>query len=97
MAEQPATKPIPAAENAGAEDVRERAVTDLENSGEKMLAAMLDEGQWTIQGNQLLVKVASAAMVERLRSKPGGATLPVAIGDMAELDLSSLPGGGTAR
>jgi SAM-dependent methyltransferase len=40
---------------------------------------------------------ASAAMVEQLRSKPGGESLPVAIGDMAELDLSSLPAGDTAR
>jgi SAM-dependent methyltransferase len=40
---------------------------------------------------------ASAAMVDRLRSKPGGDTLPVAIGDMAELDLAALPGGGTVR
>lgn len=40
---------------------------------------------------------ASAAMVEQLRSKPGATTLPVAIGNMAELDLSTLPGGATAR
>jgi SAM-dependent methyltransferase len=40
---------------------------------------------------------ASAAMVERLRAKPGGATLPVALGDMATLDLASLPGGAEAR
>jgi SAM-dependent methyltransferase len=30
---------------------------------------------------------ASVAMVERLRAKPGGASLPVTIGDMAELEL----------
>jgi SAM-dependent methyltransferase len=40
---------------------------------------------------------ASAAMVERLRSKPGGDRLPVAIGDMAELDLTGLPDGETIR
>lgn len=40
---------------------------------------------------------ASAAMVDVLRSKPGGTSLPVAIGDMAELDLSTLPGGDEAR
>jgi SAM-dependent methyltransferase len=37
---------------------------------------------------------ASPAMVDRLRAKPGGGALPVAIGDMAALDLSALPGGG---
>jgi len=36
---------------------------------------------------------ASPAMVDRLRSKPGGDALPVAIGDMAALDLEALPGG----
>jgi SAM-dependent methyltransferase len=35
---------------------------------------------------------ASTAMVDRLRCKPGGAALPVAVGDMADVDLSSLPG-----
>jgi len=40
---------------------------------------------------------ASAAMVERLRTKPGCATIPVAVGDMAALDLAGLPGGDTAR
>jgi len=40
---------------------------------------------------------ASAAMVARLRSKRGGDRLPVVIGDMAELDLSSLPGGDATR
>ncbi|MEY2431237.1 MAG: hypothetical protein QOC92_962 [Acidimicrobiaceae bacterium] len=39
---------------------------------------------------------ASSAMVDRLRNKPGG-ELPVAIGDMEDLDLSPLPGGDTAR
>jgi SAM-dependent methyltransferase len=34
---------------------------------------------------------ASEAMVDRLRAKPGGADLPVAIGDMAELDLPGSP------
>jgi SAM-dependent methyltransferase len=40
---------------------------------------------------------ASAAMVARLRAKAGGEHLPVAIGDMAEIDLSSVPGGDSAR
>jgi|CZKT01.1.fsa_nt_gi SAM-dependent methyltransferase len=31
---------------------------------------------------------ASAAMVERLRAKPGGASIPVTIGDMAEVPVS---------
>ena len=40
---------------------------------------------------------ASAAMVARLRAKPGGADVPVAVGDMADLDLSSLRHGTATR
>jgi len=40
---------------------------------------------------------ASSAMVEELRTKPSGADLPVVVGDMAELDVSALPGGDSAR
>jgi SAM-dependent methyltransferase len=40
---------------------------------------------------------ASAAMVERLHAKPGGDRVRVALGDMAELDLTSLPGGNETR
>ncbi|MEO7556792.1 MAG: class I SAM-dependent methyltransferase [Acidimicrobiales bacterium] len=40
---------------------------------------------------------ASNAMVARLRAKPGGDAIPVAIGDMADVDLRELPGGGDAR
>jgi len=42
---------------------------------------------------------ASAAMVDRLRGKPGGDEVPVAIGDMAAVDdaLAALPGGASAR
>jgi trans-aconitate methyltransferase len=40
---------------------------------------------------------ASPAMVARLRAKPGGDRVPVAVGDMAELDLSPLRRGAETR
>jgi SAM-dependent methyltransferase len=40
---------------------------------------------------------ASEPMVELMRAKPGGASIPVAIGDMADVDLTSLEGGADAR
>lgn len=40
---------------------------------------------------------ASQPMVDLLRAKEGGTDVPVAIGDMAELDLTALSGGDTAR
>src|SRR5262249_35029277 len=39
---------------------------------------------------------ASAAMVARLQAKPGGERVPVALGDMADIDLSGIPGGAGA-
>jgi SAM-dependent methyltransferase len=40
---------------------------------------------------------ASPAMVERLRAKPGGGAIPVAIGDMADVDVAAIPGAATTR
>jgi SAM-dependent methyltransferase len=40
---------------------------------------------------------ASVAMVDRLRAKPGGDRIPVAIGDMSCLELHDLPRGADAR
>jgi SAM-dependent methyltransferase len=40
---------------------------------------------------------ASPAIVATLRAKPGGDAVPVAVGDMAELDLSSVQGGAATR
>ncbi len=39
----------------------------------------------------------SQAMVDLLRSKPGGADIPVAVGDMAALDLSRIAGAAEPR
>lgn len=39
----------------------------------------------------------SAAMVDALRQKSGGKTIPVAVGDMSELDRDALPGGRDVR
>ena len=39
---------------------------------------------------------ASTAMVDRLRSKPGGDAVHVTVGDMADLDLDAPPAGGFA-
>ena len=36
---------------------------------------------------------ASAAMLERLRAKPGGDSIPVTIGDMAEVGVSAVRSG----
>ena len=40
---------------------------------------------------------ASSAMVEQLREKPDGKRVSVVVGDMTELDLTSIPGGDSVR
>ncbi|HEV3227710.1 MAG TPA: class I SAM-dependent methyltransferase [Acidimicrobiales bacterium] len=40
---------------------------------------------------------ASTAMVDRLHDDPRGRTIPLAVGDMADVDLDALPGGASAR
>jgi len=39
----------------------------------------------------------SQAMIDVMKSKAGGTDVPVAVGDMAELDLSAIAGGATPR
>ena len=43
--------------------LRTAVVTALENAGHRMLAGMLDTGEWQVRGNELLIKVAAAESV----------------------------------
>ena len=51
----PLEMPPPAA-NQG--DVRGAVLTALANAGQRMLSAMLEAGDWRVEGNELLIKVA---------------------------------------
>jgi DNA polymerase-3 subunit gamma/tau len=55
----------PAAETAGTvpEQLRTAVVSGLENTGHRTLAYMLDGGDWSLQGNELAIKVAASAAV----------------------------------
>jgi DNA polymerase-3 subunit gamma/tau len=44
-------------------DVRGSVLTALADSGQRMLSAMLESGEWTAEGNELVIKVASSATV----------------------------------
>ncbi len=58
----PQAVPEPAA--AGADDrLRQAVLTDLEKGGHRMLASMLDDGDWQIQGNELTIKAAASEVV----------------------------------
>ncbi|MBV9608484.1 MAG: DNA polymerase III subunit gamma/tau [Acidobacteria bacterium] len=50
-----------AAPDADVDDVRNRVLTDLEEGGHRMLASILERGQWVLQDNEVLVKAPTSA------------------------------------
>jgi len=64
VAAQPARENSPQAQSAGIEDVRSVVLNAL-GAGQTMLCSMLEAGEWKIEGNELIIKVAaSAALIE---------------------------------
>ena len=59
--ETPAATPVAAAGNI--EDVRNIVLEALANGGQRMLASMLEIGEWTVEGNELVIKVAASATI----------------------------------
>ncbi len=62
IAEAPAVQ----AESTGTADlsiatIRERVLADLENAGHNAVVNMLERGAWTLEGNEINIKVASSA------------------------------------
>ena len=48
---------------ANSGDVRGAVLSALADSGQRMLSAMLESGEWQTEGNELVIKVASSATV----------------------------------
>ena len=61
--EQPEASAEPQSDAAGPDQLRATVLTALENGGHRTLAYMLDAGHWSVQGNELTVKVAAAPAV----------------------------------
>lgn len=61
--EESVADPKPAAEAAAPEQLRGAVVSALENGGHRTLAYMLDGGEWSVQGNELTVRVSAAPAV----------------------------------
>ena len=66
VSRQSEAETVPAATTSvGADDLRSATIVALENNGHRMLGTMLDGGEWSFTGNELLVKVtASQAVIE---------------------------------
>ena len=56
-------EPAPQAEGSPIDSVREAILRDLESAGQRMLAGMLESGEWIVEGNDLMIKVAASATV----------------------------------
>jgi DNA polymerase-3 subunit gamma/tau len=53
----------PQAQDASPDHLRGAVIGALENGGHRTLAYMLDAGEWSLQGNELMVKVSAAPAV----------------------------------
>ena len=60
----------PIASAADGDPLRSAVVAALEDAGQRMLATMLDGGEWSISGNELTVKVAASATVIEMAMSP---------------------------
>src|SRR6185312_11198538 len=59
--ELPEAAPVSTAGNV--EGVRNIVLEALSNGGQRMLASMLEIGEWTVEGNELVIKVAASANI----------------------------------
>jgi DNA polymerase III subunit gamma/tau len=55
-------EPNPSAENRET-DLQAVVLTALANAGHRMLASMLEAGEWNVDGNELVIKVAASATI----------------------------------
>jgi DNA polymerase-3 subunit gamma/tau len=81
--------------------VRERVLSDLDDAGQKMLATMLEDGEWSVDGSEVVVKIAkSTAVIEMSMGadakRVGNAATSAVLGRPAKLKVvSGTPANGT--
>lgn len=81
---------------ASVEDVRLAVLNSLATAGLSMLSAMLEAGEWKVEGNELVIRVAaSAALIDMSISNEGRKIVIASASGAAgrALKLSILPGG----
>jgi DNA polymerase-3 subunit gamma/tau len=98
----PAVAPQPApaikveSQSTGIEEVRLSVLNALTSGGQTMLCSMIETGEWKLQGNELVIRVAaSAALIEMSVSAEAKRTIiAVASGALGRpMKLQILPGG----
>jgi DNA polymerase III subunit gamma/tau len=97
--ERAATRKEPvAAQVPGMEEVRNAVLKALAEAGHRMLVSMLETGEWSVEGNELIIKVSSSATVIDMSLGTDAKRLAIAtasgvLGKAAKLKV--LPGGVT--
>jgi DNA polymerase-3 subunit gamma/tau len=56
-------QPVPQVRSVEPDDLRTSVLNALTDGGHRMLASMLETGEWQVEGNELVIKVASSATV----------------------------------
>jgi DNA polymerase-3 subunit gamma/tau len=59
----PATAPAPAQPLDLSDNLRENVLRALSEAGHRMLVSILETGEWSLEGNEVVIKVASSATV----------------------------------
>jgi len=78
------------------EDLRNAVLNALNGAGQRMLASMLEGGEWQLEGNQLIIKVASSATVIDMSLGADAKRLMIATASGVvgrPMKLSVIPGG----
>ncbi len=96
VAAQPARENKPLAQSASSDDVRSAVLKTLGSDNQTMLCSMLEAGEWKLEGNELIIRVASsAALIEMSISSEARRTIIAsASGVLARaVKLQIIPGG----
>jgi len=78
------------------EDLRNAVLNALNGAGQRMLASMLEAGEWQVEGSQLVIKVASSATVIDMSLGADAKRLVIATASGVlgrPMKLSVIPGG----
>ena len=99
-AAQPALQTRPQPQAASADEVRAAVLNALSTANQAMLCAMLESGEWKIEGNELVIRVAaSSTLIDMsVSSEAKKIIMATASGTLARaVKLQILPGAAPAQ
>ena len=96
VAAQPARENKPQAQSAISDDARSAVLKTLGSDNQNMLCSMLEAGEWKLEGNELIIRVASsAALIEMSVSSEARRTIVASASGVLgrAVKLQIVPGG----